>query len=268
MLEVLEGLVELDALGLLDARVDGHRGEVALLQQLVELDGTLHALDEDDHLVELERVEQLVELAVLLILGELDVVLLQTVQRQLGVVDVDLHRVLHELLADGAHLGRERGREHHHLLLVRGGLEDLLHVTAHVELLEHLVALVQDKVLDVLGDEVLVAHELQDAARRAHDDVRALGLQDALVLGHGHAAVEDLDLHVGQVAAEALKLVVDLECKLARVAQHDGADLPLLRLELVQRRQDEDGRLAHTGLGLADDVHAQDSLRDALVLHL
>ena len=78
VLEVLEGLVERDALRLLDARVDGHRGEVALLQQLVELDGALHALDEDDHLVELERVEQLVELAVLLVLRELDVVLLQT----------------------------------------------------------------------------------------------------------------------------------------------------------------------------------------------
>merc|ERR1719217_969463 len=84
----------------------------------------------------------------------------------------------------------------------------------------------------------------------------------------GHSAVEDLDLHVGQVAAEALKLVVDLEGQLARVAQHDGADLPLLGLELVQRREHEDGRLAHTGLGLADDVHAQDGLRDALVLHL
>ena len=67
---------------------------------------------------------------------------------------------------------------------------------------------------------------------------------------------------------EALKLVVDLEGQLARVAQHDGADLPLLGLELVQRREHEDGRLAHTGLGLADDVHAQDGLRDALVLHL
>ena len=94
MLEVLEGLVELDALRVLDARVDGHRGEVALLQQLVELDGALHRLDEDDDLVELEGVEELVELAVLLVLGELDVVLLQAVQRQLRVVDVDLHRVL------------------------------------------------------------------------------------------------------------------------------------------------------------------------------
>ena len=108
MLEVLEGLVELDALRLLDARVDGHRGEVALLQQLVELDGALHALDEDDHLVELERVEQLVELAVLLVLGELDVVLLQAVQRQLRVVDVDLHRVLRWQKGGGVAVGRDQ----------------------------------------------------------------------------------------------------------------------------------------------------------------
>ena len=52
------------------------------------------------------------------------------------------------------------------------------------------------------------------------------------------------------------------------MAEHDGADLPLLGLELVQGREHEDGRLAHAGLGLADDVHAQDGLRDALVLHL
>ena len=40
--------------------------------------------------------------------------------------------------------------------------------------LERLVALVEDEVLDVLGDEVLLADELQDAPRRADDDVRAL----------------------------------------------------------------------------------------------
>jgi hypothetical protein len=35
----------------------------------------------------------------------------------------------------------------------------------------------------------------------------------------------------------------------------------------VERGEDEDGRLPHTGLGLADDVHAQDGLGDAFVLH-
>ena len=44
-------------------------------------------------------------------------------------------------------------------------------------------------------------------------------------------------------------------------------DLPVLRLDLLQRGQHEDRRLAHTGLGLAQDVHAEHGLRDALVLH-
>ena len=81
-------------------------------------------------------------------------------------------------------------------------------------------------------------------------------------------SVEDLALDVRQVLAEAGVLVLDLEGELARVAEHQRADRALLDLELVQRREHEDGRLAHARLGLADDIHAQDGLRDALVLHL
>ena len=45
----------------------------------------------ETHLVELEAVQQVIELAVLLALGELDKVLLKTVEGQLGlVVDVNL----------------------------------------------------------------------------------------------------------------------------------------------------------------------------------
>ena len=108
-------------------------GEVALAQQLVQLVGTYGALDEDDHLVELEAVQQLVKLPVLLRLAELDVVLLQSVQGELRViVDVHLQRVPHELLANRSDLLRERRAEHHHLLVGRGRPEDLLDVTAHV----------------------------------------------------------------------------------------------------------------------------------------
>ena len=136
------------------------------------------------------------------------------------------------------------------------------------ELLEHLVALVEDKVLDALGDQLLVPHELRDAARRAHDDVRRLRLEDPLVLGDGDAAVEDLGLGVGEVAGEALELVGDLVGELARVAEHQRAHLRLLRLQLVQAREHEDGRLPHPRLCLAEHVHAEDGLRDALVLDL
>lgn len=40
--------------------------------------------------------------------------------------------VLHELFAGGANLLGERGREHHDLLLVRSGAENVLDVAAHV----------------------------------------------------------------------------------------------------------------------------------------
>mmetsp|Transcript_23195 Transcript_23195/g.59615 ORF Transcript_23195/g.59615 Transcript_23195/m.59615 type:complete len:401 (+) Transcript_23195:292-1494(+) len=268
VLEVLESLVLLNSLLLRHRAVDGDRGEVALGEELVELDGALDRLDEDHHLVELERIKQVVELAVLLLLAQLDVVLLKPVQRQLAVVHVDLHRILHELLAHGAHLSRERSREHHHLLLVRRELEDVLHVLAHVELLEHLVALIEDEVLDLAEVEVLVARKRQHAPRRADEDVRRVRLEDLLVLGDGHATVEDARLDVGQVPGEPHKLVVDLEGQLARVAHHDHRRLCLFGLELVQHGQHKHGRLAHARLGLADHVHAQDGLRNALVLHL
>jgi hypothetical protein len=49
---------------------------------------------EDHDLVELKRVEEVVQLANLLLLSQLDVVLLQTVEGQLRlVVDVDLSRL-------------------------------------------------------------------------------------------------------------------------------------------------------------------------------
>jgi hypothetical protein len=56
--------------------------------------------------------------------------------------------------------------------------------------------------------------------------------------------------------------------ELARVTQHDGGDLRRGGgLDLLQHAEHEDGCLAHAGLGLAQHVHAQDRLGDALVLH-
>ena len=75
--------------------MDTDTREVALLQQRIELRGTRDRLDKDTDLVEFEVIEHVVELAVLFLFLELEIVLLQTVQRELGlVVDVDLERLL------------------------------------------------------------------------------------------------------------------------------------------------------------------------------
>jgi hypothetical protein len=118
---------------LADTGVDSNTGEVALAQKLIQLVGTLGALDKDNDLVELKVVQELVQLAVLLLLAKLDVVLLQAVKSELGVViNVDLQRVAHELLADGADLLGEGGAEHHNLLVGGGGSENFLDIATHV----------------------------------------------------------------------------------------------------------------------------------------
>jgi hypothetical protein len=65
LVEVFEGLVASDALLLLHAGVDADGGEVAVVQQAIQLIGTSDLGDEDDHLVELEGVQEIVQLAVL-----------------------------------------------------------------------------------------------------------------------------------------------------------------------------------------------------------
>lgn len=133
LVELLELFVSLDTLLLADTGVDGNRREVALAEELIQLGSAQGAFDEDDNLVELEVVQELVQLTVLLPLFKGKIVLLQAVERQLGIlIDVVLGGVLHELPANGLDLVGQSGRKHHHLLLLRSSTEDLLHVTAHV----------------------------------------------------------------------------------------------------------------------------------------
>ena len=113
--------------------MDSDAGEIAFAQDLVKLGSPQSALDENDHLVELKRVKEIIEFAIFLAFAQLDIILLQSVEGQLGfIVDVDLEWVSHKLLADGSNLLRESGAEHHDLLLGRSGTEDFLNITAHV----------------------------------------------------------------------------------------------------------------------------------------
>lgn len=110
LLECLELLVAVDTLCLWQSRVNANTWEVAVSEESIELCRAADRLDEDDnlqdgiiskrlrdgkmtetYLIELKRVEQVVELSVLGSFSELDVVLLKTVQGQLGlVINVDL----------------------------------------------------------------------------------------------------------------------------------------------------------------------------------
>jgi len=255
--------------------VDSSAGEVALAEKLVELRAAQSRANEDDDLVELQAVEKVVKLPVLLLLVKLHVVLLETVKRQLLlVIDVDLERVLHELLADNAHLLVEGGGEHHHLLVLGCSAEDGLNVVAHVckvlaeagqsrrfvltGLVQHLVALIEDEVLQVGKAEMPIADEGVDTTGSTDDDVRVsvLVAKELDVLLNGSSSVEDTNLDVRQELGEAVVLVADLVGQLASVA-HDqdsgGTGLGLL-VHLLEGCENEDGSLSETRLGLAEDI--------------
>jgi len=132
-LEIFEELVSLKTFFLIHGSVDIDGGEVLFLEERGERDASLHGLDEDNDLVEFERVEQIEKLSVLLVLLDLDIVLLETVEGQLGfVVDEDFHGILHEFFADRSDFLRQSGGEHHYLLFVRSLSEDLLDVSSHI----------------------------------------------------------------------------------------------------------------------------------------
>lgn len=74
--------------------MDSDGGEVLLGEKLMKSLTSFHGLDKDDDLVELKGVQKIEKATVLLGFLQFDVVLLETMESELGfIVDVDLHRL-------------------------------------------------------------------------------------------------------------------------------------------------------------------------------
>lgn len=126
-------------------------------------------------MVEDQCVKQIVELSVLFMLLETDVVLLQAIESQLGfIVNEYFELLLHELATDISASLAQGGREHHDLLVMRRLLKDGLNIAPHVQMVEHLVALVEHKVPQVVQLQESFGDQVQHSSGRAHDDVRFL----------------------------------------------------------------------------------------------
>ena len=139
--------------------------------------------------------------------------------------------------------------------------------TKHTQLLKELITLIKDKELEVIELEIARLDQLQHAARGANDDVGSVGLELLLVGRDRHATVDDKRLDVAHVLLESVELLADLVGQLARVAQDKRLHFSGHGVDLVERRQHEDGRLTHARLGLAEHIDSEDRLRNALVLY-
>lgn len=134
------------------------------------------------------------------------------------------------------------------------------------KLLQHLVALVENKVLHVLHRQVLALDETENTAWRPDNDLRLLFVELVDVCLDGHTSVEHGSLDVRHVFGETDVLVVDLVSELTGVAHDENGAFPGSRVELLEGSEHEHGGLAHAGFGLAKNVGSQDGLRNALLL--
>lgn len=152
--------------------------------------------------------------------------------------------------------------------MVRSSPEDILDIPTHVDLLQDFVTLVNDKVLDTRYLQALVTNEGVHTTGGTDKNVRALGLvlEHGLVLGDGSTTVDDTGANIGHVFGETGVLVANLVGELSGVAENKDGDFAIDGLDLLESGKDEDSGLTHTGLGLADDVHAENGLWNAFLL--
>lgn len=108
--------------------------------------------------------------------------------------------------------------------------------------IQKLVALIENKVLDMASVEALVSNEGVQSTRCSNDDMRAsiLVLENFNILGLAGTAVEDRSTDIRHVLAESGVLVLDLVSELASVAQHNDTDLTGNWLDLLKCSNDED----------------------------
>jgi hypothetical protein len=74
-------------------------------------------------------------------------------------------------------------------------------------------------------------------------------------------------LNIWHVLGESLILLADLESQFTSVAHDQAVNHIFGRFQLLQSSQHKDSSFTHTRLGLAQNVHSQHCLWDALVLN-
>jgi hypothetical protein len=103
--------------------------------------------------------------------------------------------------------------------------------------------------------------------------VRAVILQDITILLNGDSTIKHSGLDFRKVLGKTLVLVSNLERKLTGMTENKNGNLVFAfwegrRIKLVKSCKNKDSSLSHTRLGLTNNVHTKDGLRNAFVLDL
>ena len=217
----------------------------------------------DDGLCDVDAlvdVEEGLEFPVLL---EDDVVLFDTLEGQLFVLDEDLGGVVHEVVGEGHNFLGHGGREEVDSALGGDVGDDFLHGLEE-PFGEHLVGFVEYEGFEVGELEDVLLEHVQHSAGGADHHVDPVFEVLDVVLDLG-AADEDVDLDV-EVLAEELVDDGDLLGEFSGGGQDEGLHLVDGGVEDLESANGEGGSLTSSGLGLGDRVAPFDDGEDGLGL--
>ena len=160
-------------------------------------------------------------------------------------------------------------REKKRLALFRQRGDHPPHVVdeAHVQ---HAIRLIEHEGFDRIEADNVLIHQIQQPARRGHEEVHAL-VHGLLLSVLPHAPKDDRVRKV-QILAVGGDAVADLRGQLAGRRENEHPRLPdgrrqWVTVEILQQGQREGRRLARAGLGAPEQVLAREQMRNALRLH-
>jgi len=253
------------SLGLWQVGVDSRHSEVVSLQlggQGLDLGSGVtedNSLGDRDGIV---QVAQTVELEGLLL--DVDVVLLNTLQGQLILLNQDTDWVVHELGGDLQDILRHSGRQKDDLGGLWQQLEDVVDLLLETGR-QHLIGLIQDEHLDLVGLEVSSVDHVENSTWGTNNnlDTRSEGLDIVRQRGTTNRGV-DGDV---QVQTDVGDDVLDLQSQLSGWSQDQSLGGLLVDVDVLQSRDGEGSGLTGTGLGLSQHISTLSNWQDGSLLN-
>ena len=185
-----------------------------------------------------------------------------------GPLGLDRHRIGQEGLGEAFHLVRHCGREEHRLAGLGQGFENAPDRRQEAQI-NHLVAFIKDKMLDIAKIDLATGHQVLEAARGGDQNIDALFQRPELMIVA--LTTDNGQIARLQAAGEGLDAVRHLIGKLARRHQNQNARAPrcaglAFLKKPVQKRQQIGRRLAGTRLRQPDQVAPLQDHRNGVAL--
>ena len=236
------------------ARRERHRDHVCALLRVAE----------DHREVRLLLIDDLAELVDLRLLARVDDDLVDGIERHVLRLDLEILRRRHVACRKCLDAVRHRRGKQHELAVRGRRLEQRLDIFDETEA-HHLIGLVEDDLVDLREVDRLAAQVVEQAARRADDELRVAA--ELLLLALDVLPAEDDERGDVGCGRERLRDLGDLDGQLARRRDDERLRDSGLRLDFLDDRQQEGERLARARLRLDDAVVTGAHERHRLLLH-